>query len=70
MGKDGIGCYLDVSSNESAYYKPLPVEENEVKVEPLLGKATWDEYGIAFRKKYRNSCQGHNMTDFYQIFLM
>jgi hypothetical protein len=51
MEKDGIGCYLDISSNESAYYKPLPVEENKVKVESLLGKATWDEYGVAFRKK-------------------
>ena len=46
MQKDGIGCYLDISSNEAAYYKPLPVEENKSKVEPLLGKATWEEYAI------------------------
>ena len=69
MEIDGIGCYLDIRSNESAYYKPLPVEENKAKVEPLLGNTTWDEYGVAFRK-YRNSCQVHNMTGFYQILLM
>ena len=38
MEKDGIGCYLDISSNES---KPLPVDENKSKVELLLGKATY-----------------------------
>ena len=51
MEKDGIGCYLDISSNESAYYEPLPVDENKSKVELLLGKATWEEYCVAFRKR-------------------
>ena len=49
--ENGIGCYLELSTTESVYYKPLPVEENKVMVEPLLGKALWSEYCEHFKKK-------------------
>ena len=49
--ENGTGCYLELSSTESVYYKPLLVEENKLTVEPLLGKALWSEYCDAFKKK-------------------
>ena len=65
--ENGIGCYLELSSTESVYYKPLPVEENKLTVEPLLGKAFGQNTVMHSRKRsQKSSFQGRNMPGYCQ----
>ena len=44
-------CQVKMQLQMHELMKPLPVEENKLTVEPLLGKALWSEYCDAFKKK-------------------
>ena len=47
----GLGKHTKFNKSESAYYKPLPSTGIQAKLEPHLGKATWEEYCAAFKDK-------------------
>lgn len=46
-----IGNVKAVTRVQTAYYKPLPSEENKIKVTEIVGESNWDTYVQHFKDR-------------------
>lgn len=51
LERNGLGAYVQLSSNESVFFKPLPNDDNKEKIEPLLTRNKWTDYCNMFTSK-------------------